>query len=163
MIEARKNLPDSPVFQKLIEGFPDIKRLKTDVFRDEVQYSAHIKKSLSEARKQGLSAVSAVAEELTQQVKICDIESGVIIDLYLSYRAVKGWQKMIELVPQMSLPLANTVLVQEQLGLALNRAGRGDEAETVLKDVLESAAQVAKPMASWQSLQRPLGGGLQSR
>lgn len=34
------------------------------------------------------------------------------------------------------LPLAATVLVQEQFGLALNRAGRGVEAERVLLDLL---------------------------
>jgi hypothetical protein len=36
----------------------------------------------------------------------------------------------------MSPPLANTVMVQEQLGLALNRAGRGEEAERVLLDII---------------------------
>jgi hypothetical protein len=36
----------------------------------------------------------------------------------------------------MSVPLAATVLVQEQLGLALNRAGRGAEAERVLLDLI---------------------------
>ncbi len=136
LIEARKNLPDSPVFQ-LVEGFPDIQRLKTDVFRDQVQYCAQVKKRLAEARKLGLQAISAVEHELTQQTKICDTESGVVIDLYLSYRAVKGWQEMIALAHRMSPPLANTVLVQEQLGLALNRVGRGDEAEVLLNDLLE--------------------------
>jgi hypothetical protein len=60
----------------------------------------------------------------------------VVIDLFLSYRAVKAWDDMIALVPRMSLPLAATVMVQEQLGLALNRAGRGDEAEQVLTDLI---------------------------
>lgn len=50
----------------------------------------------------------------------------------LSYRAVKGWDDMVSLAGRMARPLADTVLVQEQLGLALNRAGRGDEAEQVL-------------------------------
>lgn len=42
---------------------------------------------------------------------------------------------MIDLVPKMASPLAATVMVQEQLGLTLNRAGRGDEAEQVLLDL----------------------------
>ena len=58
--------------------------------------------------------------------------AGVVIDLYLSYRAVKAWGDMIALAAKMSAPLAATLLVQEQLGLALNPAGRGDEAERVL-------------------------------
>jgi predicted negative regulator of RcsB-dependent stress response len=44
---------------------------------------------------------------------------------------------MIALVPRMAQPIERSVLVQEQLGLALNRAGRGDEAERVLLDVLD--------------------------
>ncbi|MCO6426623.1 TRAFs-binding domain-containing protein [Nitrosomonas communis] len=131
--EARQHMTDSPVYQ-LVEGFPDIQRLKTDVFRDRVAYSEQVKKRLAEARKQGLDAVRAIEHSLGT---IADTESGVVIDLFLSYRAVKGWQAMIELVPKMSPPLANTVMVQEQLGLALNRAGHGEDAEKVLRDVIE--------------------------
>jgi tetratricopeptide (TPR) repeat protein len=133
--EARKHHADSPVFQ-LVEGFPDIQRLKTDVFRNRVEYSEQAKKRLADARKQGLDAVRAVEQDLCKIAKIEDMESGVVVDLFLSYRAVKGWQEMIDLVPKMSPPLAATVMVQEQLGLALNRAGRGDGAEKVLLDVI---------------------------
>lgn len=133
--EARKQMTDSPVYQ-LVEGFPDIQRLKTDVFRDRVAYSEQIKKRLAEARRQGLAAVRAMEQELSQQASMSDTESGIVIDLFLSYRAVKGWQEMIDLVSRMSPPLAKTVMVQEQLGLALNRAGRGEEAEEVLVEVI---------------------------
>lgn len=133
--EARKHTTDSPLYQ-LVDNYPDIQRLKTDVFRDQIEYSEQIKKRLSNARKQGLDAVQAIEDELNQLAPIADTESGVIIDLYLSYRAVRGWQKMIDLVPKMPSPLAATVMVQEQLGLALNRAGRGDEAEKVLLDLI---------------------------
>jgi len=43
---------------------------------------------------------------------------------------------MIALATKMSRPLAATPLAREQLGLALNRAGRGDEAERVLLDLI---------------------------
>jgi tetratricopeptide (TPR) repeat protein len=36
----------------------------------------------------------------------------------------------------MSPPLAETVMVQEQFALALNRAGKGEEAERVLRDLI---------------------------
>jgi tetratricopeptide (TPR) repeat protein len=133
LVEARQAATDSPLFQ-LVEGFPDIQRLKTDVFRDRVRYSEEAKQKLAAARKQGADAVRAVERELG---KIADAESAVVIDLFLSYRAVKAWQEMIDLVGKMSLPLAATVMVQEQLALALNRAGRGDEAERALKSVLD--------------------------
>jgi tetratricopeptide (TPR) repeat protein len=130
--EARNASPDSPVYQ-LVEGFPDIERLKTDVFRDCVRYSEEMKKRLAAARKQGVDAVQALESDLGN---ISDAEAAVVIDLFLSYRAVKAWEAMITLVPKMSPPLAATVMVQEQLGLALNRAGRGGEAEKVLTDLI---------------------------
>jgi hypothetical protein len=131
--EARKANADSPVFQ-LVEGFPDIQRLKTDVFRDRVRYSQDIKERLAEARRQGIDAVRAVEKSLGP---VADAESGVVVDLYLSYRAVKGWTEMIALVDRMSSPLAATVLVREQLALALNRAGRGEEAERILTALID--------------------------
>ena len=59
-----------------------------------------------------------------------------MVDLYLSYRAVKAWPCMIELAARMNQPLAQTVMVQEQLGLALNRASRSEEAERVVLDLI---------------------------
>ncbi len=133
LVEARRAHSDSPVFQ-LVEGFPDIQRLKTDVFRDRVRYSQEIKDALTAARKTGVDAVRQVEAKLGS---LADEESGVVIDLFLSYRAVKAWDEMIGVAGRMASPLAATVMVREQLGLALNRAGRGDEAERVLTAVIE--------------------------
>ncbi len=133
LVEARKKPADSPVFQ-LVEGFPDIQRLKTDVFRERVEYSARVRDMLGQARKKGKDAVIEVEKTIGP---IRDAEAGVVIDLFLSYRAVAGWEQMISLVAKMSPELVATVMVQEQLGLALNRAGRGDDAEEVLLNLLE--------------------------
>jgi hypothetical protein len=132
--EARRIKTDSPVFQ-LVEGFPDIQRLKTDVFRERVEYSGTLRKKLAQARKQGINAVRMVEREIAS---ISDAEAGVVVDLFLSYRAVKAWDDMIVLGQKMSTPLAATVLVQEQLGLALNRANRGKEAEEILLALIAS-------------------------
>jgi tetratricopeptide (TPR) repeat protein len=131
---ARDNATDSPIFQ-LVEGFPDIKRLKTDVFRERVDYSRQMKDRLRAARKAGADAVRAVERAVGP---VADADAGVVVDLFLSYRAVKAWNDMIALVAKMSRPLANTVMIQEQLGLALNRAGRGEDAERILLDLIES-------------------------
>jgi len=131
--EAKQAATDSPIFQ-LLEDYPDIDHAKTDVFRDQVRYSAEMKERLARARREGLDAVRAVEQELGD---IANGESGVVVDLFLSYRAVKGWEDMIRLVGSMSEPLAATVMVQEQLALALNRAGRGEEAERVLLALLQ--------------------------
>src|SRR5215470_19278384 len=62
LIASRNQSTDSPVFQ-LLEGFPDIQRLKTDVFRDRVDYSRRMKERLAAARKQGADAVRAIERE----------------------------------------------------------------------------------------------------
>jgi tetratricopeptide (TPR) repeat protein len=136
--EARKAategpIPDSPVFH-LVEGYPsDIAHAKTDIFREQVQYSAEKKKALALARQQGVEALRACEQQLGS---LADVEAGVVIDLFLSYRAVRAWEEMIALVDKMPQPLAATAMVQEQLALALNRAGRGEEAEKVLTDLI---------------------------
>jgi tetratricopeptide (TPR) repeat protein len=136
LIAARAGLTDSPVFQ-LVDGFPDIQRLKTDVFRDRVEYARQLKERVANARTSGREALKAIETELAQAPGgLADAEGGVVIDLYLSYRAVKAWDDMIALAAKMSRPLAATPLVREQLGLAQNRAGRGEEAERVLLDLL---------------------------
>jgi tetratricopeptide (TPR) repeat protein len=128
--DAARDKPaaDSPLYE-LVEDYPDVEHTKTDVFRDRVRYSEEQKARLAEARKKGAEALAALEAEFGD---LADLESGVLIDLFLSYRAVKAWDRMIDLVKKMPRPLAETVMVQEQLALALNRAGRGEEAEQIL-------------------------------
>lgn len=131
--EAQKSTTDSPLFQ-LLEGFPDIKHLKTDVFRERVRYAEDVKAKLAAARKAGEVAVAAVEATLGE---IGHADTAVVVDLFLSYRAVKAWGRMIDLATRMAPPLASTVMIREQLGLALNRAGMRDEAERVLLDLIQ--------------------------
>ena len=133
LIAARDASVDSPVFQ-LIEGFPEIDRLKTDVFRDRVRYSAKWKERLAGARSEGLDAVRQAERALGD---LRDVEAGIAIDLFLSYRAVKGYQEMVSLAERMPRPLAQTSLVREQLGLALNRLKRREAAERVLLTLMQ--------------------------
>src|SRR5215510_13448073 len=136
--EARKAaaegpVADSPLFH-LVEKYPsNIAHAKTDIFREQVQYSAEKKRALALARQQGVEALRACERQLGS---LADIEAGVVIDLFLSYRAVRAWEEMSALVDKMPRPLAATAMVQEQLALALNRAGRGEEAEKVLTDLI---------------------------
>ena len=136
--EARRSTDepprDSPVFQ-LLEGYvaPDIARLKTDVFRDQARYAAAAREKLTVARRAGKEAVRAAAAELGD---VSQAEAGVLIDLLLSYRAVSDWQAMVDLVAAFPKPLGQSTLVREQQGFALNRLGRKDEAEAVLKEII---------------------------
>jgi len=124
---------DSPLYQ-LVEDYPNLAHEKTDIFREVVHYSQEIKKRLQQARKDGIEAVRAVEQDLGN---LKDREAAVLIDLFLSYRSVRGWAEMIALVEKIPRPLAATVMVQEQYALALNRAGEGEQAETVLQELLE--------------------------
>ncbi|MFZ2147905.1 MAG: TRAFs-binding domain-containing protein [Sedimentisphaerales bacterium] len=134
LVEAKNAAVDSPLYTfDLIKNVPMIEHAKTDVFREQVQYSMDMKQRLGEARERGLAELTKIEEELGETK---NVEGGVVVDLFLSYRAVKAWQEMIELVKKMSPPLAATVMVQEQLALALNRAGKGEEAERVLLDLI---------------------------
>jgi MAP3K TRAFs-binding domain len=131
---ARKETTDSPLFQLLTDlPQPDISHLKTDVFRERVDYSTKVQERLTEARRQGVDAVRHVREELGD---LGDHESAVVVDLLLSFRAVEAWPEMVALVEQMPAALARATLVREQYALALNRAGQDDKAERVLLDLI---------------------------
>lgn len=133
LIDARAGHIDSPIYQ-LIEGFPEIQHEKTDVFRERVDYARGVKRQLLAARSQ--RSVSMVRDienaAIAQAHSLADVESGIVVDLFLSYRALKAWNDMVRLAPAMSRPLAETTMMREQLALALNRAGRSEEAEESL-------------------------------
>lgn len=131
---CRDPADDSPLYQLLTDvPRPDLQRLKTDAFRDIVEYSKTMKERLRRAREEGRSAV----ENIEREIDVVDADPAIVIDLFLSYRAVKDWQSMVDLVTKMSPPLKQTILVQEQLGFALNRLGRHEDAEGVLAEVIE--------------------------
>jgi tetratricopeptide (TPR) repeat protein len=90
---------------------------------------------LSVARKEGAPAVRAVEAELGD---ISQLDAGIAVDLMLSYRATSAWADMVTLVKdQIPRPLADAVLLREQLAFALNRLKRRDEAEAVLRKLID--------------------------
>ncbi len=126
---------DSPLFQ-LLQGYkaPDIARLKTDVFRDQVTYAREFKQQLAIARDH---KDSAQLKKLESTLGPSDtVEAGVFIDIFLSYRAVEDWQGMITLYERLPTELKRSILVREQLSFALNRAGSGNKALRILEDVI---------------------------
>ncbi|HET8856654.1 MAG TPA: TRAFs-binding domain-containing protein [Nitrososphaeraceae archaeon] len=138
LIEAQNPHTDSPIFE-LVEGFPDIQHIKTDVFRDRVKYSEELKKRLAQIRRE-----KSIADLRNFVVSLKDIknqEAGVITDIFLSYRALakkkEDWEEMAEFVTLMPEPLSSTTLVQEQYAFALNRAGHSEEAERILLSLIE--------------------------
>jgi hypothetical protein len=129
---------DSPVYQ-LVEGFPDVQHIKTDVFRERVEYSAAVKEELTVARATKGSEAMLTVRAIEQRIGPLDrVEVGVLVDLLLSYRAVSAWDEMIRVAEKFPDPLRRTPLVREQLAFALNRAGRGEDAERVLRKLIET-------------------------
>jgi hypothetical protein len=107
------------------------------VFRRDVSYSREFKTKLLRAREAGkgleILALDAVRREVGD---IGAAEAGVVIDLFLSYRGVKAFDRMIDLYREMDPVLQHTTLVQEQYAFALNRAGRAIEAEQALSTLI---------------------------
>ena len=139
LVDAKRGVSiDSPLFQ-LLNGMqpPELSHLKTDVFRERVDYSESIKEKLRIARNSGDGAVDAILDVRSSLGPIDELETGVVVDLMLSFRAVKAWNEMVSLVEQMSEPVKNTVLIREQYAFALNRAGQANEAEHVLKELID--------------------------
>jgi hypothetical protein len=135
--EARLNPhDDSPIFQ-LIDDLPrwEIDHTKTDVFRSSVDYSKRYKDRLAHAVKQGASDVEAIAAEPGLR-NLLEVETGIVVDLFLSLRDVKAYDAMIKLYDRMPLPVQRAKMMREQLGFALNREGRFEDAERVLKALI---------------------------
>jgi len=127
---------DSPIFQ-LVEGVPrwEVDHSKTDIFRKSLDYSKKYKERLRAAVAVGAEAVQQVAAE-PALANLLEVESGVVVDLFLSLRDVKAHAAMIDLYHRMPLPLKRAKMMREQLGFALNRERRFEEAAKVLNEVI---------------------------
>ncbi|MEM9799103.1 MAG: TRAFs-binding domain-containing protein [Planctomycetota bacterium] len=141
---AREARSDSPLFQ-LLDGMapPDVSRVKTDVFRERVDYEKRWKSQLANARREGVDALRELRGKLEP---LRDQEAGVVADLFLSFRAVKAWEDMLDVAAGMHPTLANVVMVREQKGFALNRLKRRGEAADELKDLIEDRGKSSETL-----------------
>jgi len=141
---------DSPLFQ-LFNDFPGIQMSHelTDVFRDRVEYSMEFRGKLQAARscsstKEALSKLNAIEKELGD-LKV--VESGILVDLLLSYRDVSAWDAMLSLYEQLPADVKGAVMVRQQYALALNRwaqPGDREKATIVLQTLLEERGASAE-------------------
>ena len=127
---------DSPLFQ-LVEGIKpsNIEHIKTDIFRKQVEYNKEIKLKLEILRKE---KILEGLISLENEINLKTVEFGVLVDLFLSYRAVEAFKNMISLVKKMPKPLQHSIMIQEQLGFALNRINKRDDAINVLKEIIKN-------------------------
>jgi len=131
-IEAK---PDSPLFQ-MISDLPTL--AITDARRTELENRAQeadqMRAQIADAKRRNVEALREVERRLG---RLTTIETGIVIDLFLAYRDRAAWADVVALFNKMPKELQKTVMVQEQFALALNRAGQGEEAEDVLKKLIE--------------------------
>ena len=120
----QKIASDSPLVQ-LLQGYrcPEVAHLRTDVFREQVDYAESMRRKLADARalKPSAAAEGALAGIEQTLVPFDGVEAGVLVDLFLSYRAVGAFDRMIALYEALPELLKRTVLVREQLAFATNR------------------------------------------
>ena len=146
-LQAARGNPhdDSPIFQ-LVEGVPrwDVDHSKTDIFRKAVDYSKRYKDRLRAAVKRR-SGRRARRSPASPRSPICSkSRSGIVVDLFLSLRDVEAYKAMVDLYHRMPLPLQRAKMMREQLGFALNREGRFEDAEKVLQEVIDEFGPVER-------------------
>jgi hypothetical protein len=111
--------------------------MKTDVFREQVEYSEKIKEELKKARnKKSKEEIKAIENELGN---LKDVEAGILVELFLSYRSVEAYDEMIVLMER-KFPkhICNTIMMREQYAFALNRKNKGSqEAIDVLNKLID--------------------------
>jgi hypothetical protein len=114
----------------------DISRTKTDRFRTAVQYRLDFKTRLSQARSlEKRDALLALRMIETEILPSDTVDSAVLVDLFLSYRAEGAWEDICRVYQILPLPLKRAVMIREQYALALNRQRMRAAALAVLVDI----------------------------
>lgn len=136
LLHAKSRATDSPLFQLLTDLTPpDTSLLGAELFRERVEVVTALQNRLVTARRSAdLDAMRAVRADLGN---LADTESGLLIDLLHSYRAVGAHRDVVDLVDAMPAVLRRTPLVREHHAFALNRLGRRDDAEDILKRLID--------------------------
>ena len=134
---AQRRAMDSPVFQ-LLTGLkpPDVSALRdTELFRERAEAATALQNRLVTARRvRNLDGLRAVRADLGD---LDSTESGLVIDLLQSYRAVEAYDDVVELVDAMPAGLRRAPQVREHHAFALNRLKRRPEAEDILLQLIK--------------------------
>jgi hypothetical protein len=139
LVAARKAIVDSPVFDLLKWLQPQtIDASVTTAFQDSTTAAQAMKEEIAATSAGGTAALAELEARLGA---VADVDPGVALTLFLAYRDSRGFDHMVALADRMATPLRQTVFVQEQLALALNRLGQGERAERILRSLLDRYGQ----------------------
>jgi hypothetical protein len=132
LLYAKRNrTTDSPLYD-LINGIAfqnSVAHEKTDIFRDKVLYDETIKRELAYARsffdtdRDNEKSIEAINKVVEKYKPLENIETGVLIDIMISYRNIEAFKEMQLFIEQLPRYIAETVMVREQYAFVLNRNG----------------------------------------
>lgn len=137
----KKKITDSPVYQ-LMDGIEFKHNLaidKVDMLRERARQDNQINERIKEILnldKKEERAPKLKELENTLPAKE-DWDAGMTVNFMLAYRSVNGFQEMVDFIESLPNHLMGTVIVREQYGFALNRAGKKDKAIEVLTKLVE--------------------------
>jgi hypothetical protein len=165
----QKRQTDSPLYD-LVNGISfqnSLAHEKTDIFREKVIYNEKIKTDLEYARaivdhedpsntkRKRIEAIHKVVQENNPME---NVETGVLIDMMISYRNIEAFEEMMAFIRQLPRYVFETILVQEQYAFVLNRNGSKStpvdevligEAEDVLKKLEEDEKASSETYGIW--------------
>jgi hypothetical protein len=133
---------DSPVYQ-LLDGISFSHKLsheKVELLRSQTMFNEGIRQQLDDIIRSDASKQDKATSISTLENSLGDKnewQTGLCIDILLAYRSVEGYDDMARYIQTLPQHLQKTILIQEQLGFALNRAGKKDRAIAVLKKVID--------------------------
>jgi tetratricopeptide (TPR) repeat protein len=141
----QKERTDSPVYALLSElRPPELGSLAAETRPDELRQTEELKRRILEARRLGAEELGEIEEELGDLSRVAP---EVVLTLFDAYRSSGAWHGMIELGRKMPLAISSSARVQEQLALALNRVGQGEEAEGILVGLLRRTGDSSETWA----------------
>ena len=155
LIRARESRDtDSPLYD-MVNGISfqnSVAHEKTDLFRQKVIYDTKIREKLAYAReatsydpnKEKEVRIKAIDDVVQAYQPLDSIETGVLIDMMISYRNIGAMQEMLQFIEQLPRYVFETVMVQEQYAFALNRVGSKKKPED--KIMIRKAEQVLKKL-----------------
>jgi tetratricopeptide (TPR) repeat protein len=139
-MKAQK-LPDSPIYQ-LLDGIQFSHKLpheKVEMLRNQTAFNESVRNKLDNILQSALpkeEKVAAIGELEASLGDKNDWQTGMCIDILLAYRSAGAAKEMVRFIEAMPAYLAKTVLIQEQYGFALNRAGQKEQAIKVLEKLI---------------------------
>jgi tetratricopeptide (TPR) repeat protein len=136
---------DSPIYSLFpqLHG-PELESLAEDAPRGDVGQLEDMKRRILQARSLGAEELSDVEQELDD---LTQYPPELVLTLFDAYRSTGAWDKVIEVAQKMPSAIHSTTRVQEQLALALNRTGRWEQAEQILRRLLADRGESSETWA----------------